>query len=220
MEKLHFLKLEAQHSEAFERLQHYVYDQLEHKEQLSTLSHDEIYNILAGNGMIVGVFTEERLIAARALLVPDVDEDEHLGKDAGLSRDQLKEVIYQEISLVEPNYRGQRLQQQMGEWLNLRLREADQPYQFICATVAPTNLPSMVDKLKQGMEIVAIKEKYGGKLRYIFIKNIKNPSPSFYKTSNNVRLDDLEKQKNLIRLGYKGFSLKRENDTYFMVYGM
>ncbi|MFS0785692.1 GNAT family N-acetyltransferase [Shouchella sp. 1P09AA] len=220
MEKLHFLKLEAQQVEELYTLQQLVYDQLEHKDQLSTLNRKEIEHILAGNGMIVGVFTNNHLVAARALLVPDVDEDEHLGKDAGLSSDQLKEVIYQEISLVHPDYRGRRLQQQMGEWLNRRLSKEDQPYQYVCATVAPMNLPSMLDKLKQGMEIVALKEKYGGKLRYIFIKDIKNPSPSSYKTNNNVRLDDLEKQKNLIRLGYKGVSLKRENDTYFMVYGM
>ncbi|UTR07348.1 GNAT family N-acetyltransferase [Alkalihalobacillus sp. LMS6] len=220
MEEFHFIELKAQQIEAFERLQQHVYDQLEHKEQLSTLSHGEIHNILAGNGMIVGVFTEKRLIAARALLVPDVDEDEHLGKDAGLSRDQLKEVIYQEISLVHPEYRGRRLQQQMGEWLNCRLKKEDQPYQYVCATVAPTNLPSMVDKLKQGMEIVALKEKYGGKLRYIFIKNIKNPSSSFYETTVDVWLDDHEKQKDLIRLGYKGVALKREKDTYKIVYRM
>lgn len=220
MEELHFIELKAQQIEAFERLQQHVYDQLEHKQQLSTLSRDEVHNILAGNGMIVGVFTEERLIAARALLVPDVDEDEHLGKDAGLSRDQLKEVIYQEISLVHPDYRGRRLQQQMGKWLNCRLKKEDQPYQYVCATVAPTNLPSMLDKLKQGMEIVALKEKYGGKLRYIFIKNIENSSPSFYETTVDVRLDDLEKQKDLIRLGYKGVALKREKDSYTIVYGM
>ncbi len=41
-------------------------------------------------------------------------------------------------------------------------------FSFICATVAPTNPASLIDKFKQGLEVVALKEKYGGKLRFVF----------------------------------------------------
>src|SRR5699024_337409 len=82
------------------QLQNEVYDALESKAQLARLTKEEYEYILSGKGLVLGVFIKKELIAIRALLVPEIDDPEHLGLDVGLSREQLLEVIYQEISFV------------------------------------------------------------------------------------------------------------------------
>ncbi|WP_140392755.1 N-acetyltransferase [Virgibacillus dakarensis] len=136
---------------------------------LSPLSRKEFTRILTGKGFMLGVFIDEKLIAFRAMLQPEMDE-EHLGLDAGLPEAELPKVIYSEISNVDPEYRGNGLQKYMGQIL---MNEIDyEKFRYVCATVAPMNIPSIKDKFSLGLEIVALKEKYQGKLRYIFIKDL------------------------------------------------
>ena len=47
------------------------------------------------------------------------------------------------------------------------LQKEDSKYDYVCCTVAPFNIPSLKDKFAQGMAIAALKEKYGGSLRYV-----------------------------------------------------
>ena len=59
---------------------------LKDKQSLQPLSKQEFEFILNGNGLMIGAFVDESLIAFRALLVPLIDE-EHLGLDIGLKVD-------------------------------------------------------------------------------------------------------------------------------------
>ena len=145
-------------------LQSVVVAALEDKSKLATLPEEAFTFILSGNGSLIGVFVDERLVAFRATLVPEVD-DEHLGFDIGLDAHELSSVIYEEISIVSPAFRGYGLQQIMGQVISEHLQKSD--FTYVLATVAPFNIPSLKDKFSQQMEIAALKEKYGGKLRYV-----------------------------------------------------
>ncbi|GGB62483.1 hypothetical protein GCM10011409_44570 [Lentibacillus populi] len=90
-------------------LQEVVKNTLKTAAILKPLSQQEFSFILSGNGSMIGIFTGNELIAFRALLIPEIN-DEHLGVDAGLTRDELAKVIYSEVSNVHPTYRGNGLQ--------------------------------------------------------------------------------------------------------------
>src|SRR5690625_7969802 len=73
------------------QLQSKVKNMLTSSDFLSPLSEEEYTSILTGNGFMVGVFVEGKMIAFRAMLKPELDE-EHLGIDAGLSRSEERRV--------------------------------------------------------------------------------------------------------------------------------
>ena len=76
--------LKESHIPQLMKLQHEVFEALENKAILQPLDEQELSFILQGNGIMIGVFVEGKLIAFRALLEPAIDE-EHLGYDIGLS---------------------------------------------------------------------------------------------------------------------------------------
>ncbi len=79
----HVTLLSLEHMEQILSLQNVVVEALEDKGRLQPLSLEEFQYILEGNGMMIGAFIQNELIAFRALLVPPID-DEHLGLDIGL----------------------------------------------------------------------------------------------------------------------------------------
>ena len=170
-------------------------------------------NILDGNGLIIGVFDSEQLVAFRALLKPDATEDEHLGAD--VSAADLTRVLYQEVSVVHPAMRGKGLQQQMGEFI---MSQVDVTlYDWVCATVMPFNIASMKDKLAQGLWIRALKLKYGGKLRYVFGKDLRSEAASFI-ASTLVRMAETEEQQKLLAQGYVGTDISLVENEWYVKY--
>ncbi|WP_342463014.1 GNAT family N-acetyltransferase [Ureibacillus sp. FSL K6-8385] len=195
-------------------LQRTVVDALPHKDILEPLSAEEFEYILKGNGIVIGVFVGDRLIAFRALLIPEID-DQHLGKDIGLNEEDLKRVIYQEISNVHPEFRGYGLQKKMAKII-MKLID-DSEFDYVMATVMPYNIPSIKDKLHQGMHIAALKEKYGGKLRYIFVKPLRKKL-KLKKEAVLIPMGDIEGQKNLLHNGYIGVAIKHQCDDWYVEY--
>lgn len=189
-----------------ERVQQLVIDSLSEKNTLQPLSTEEFLFILNHNGLLVGAYVESELVAFRALLVPEIDA-EHLGRDIGLEEDDLGNVIYQEISAVVPDYRGNRLQQKLAEVVMKELHKLEKKYRYVACTVAPMNIPSLKDKFTQKMYIAALKQKYDGLERYILVKDLDQPNAA-YGNSIAVSIDDLKKQKELLNEGYVGIGFQ------------
>ncbi|MFC5543379.1 GNAT family N-acetyltransferase [Ureibacillus suwonensis] len=211
----HVKKLKVDHIPQILDLQQAVVDSLPDKQTLEPLSDEEFRFILEGNGLMIGVFIEDRLIAFRALLIPEMD-DQGLGKDIGLTEEEdLKRVLYQEISNVHPDFRGYGLQKKMAQIIMKHIDMSN--FDYVLATVMPYNIPSIKDKLHQGMYIAALKEKYGGKLRYIFFKPL-HKKPKLKKESVFISMGDIEGQKNLLHNGYIGVAIKEQGDDWFVEY--
>lgn len=189
-----------------EEIQRRVINSLPNKETLQPLTTEEFLFILNERGLLIGAYAEDGLIGFRALLVPEIDA-EHLGHDLGLSEQDLPHVIYQEISVVLPEYRGNRLQQKLAEVIMEELPHLEQDFRYVCCTVAPMNIPSLKDKFTQGMRIGALKEKYDGMLRYILVKDLENTSPE-YADYTSAKIDDLKRQQELLAEGYAGIGLQ------------
>ncbi|MDN3439527.1 hypothetical protein QMA04_15660 [Planococcus sp. APC 3900] len=189
-----------------EQVQQKVIESLPEKATLQALSTEEFLFILNERGLLVGAFVEEELIGFRALLIPEIDE-EHLGWDIGLPPEELHKVIYQEISVVLPEYRGNRLQQKLAEVIMKELPNLEEEFRYVCCTVAPMNIPSLKDKFTQAMHIAALKEKYAGLKRYILVKDLKVPDVH-YTDHMTVKMDHLEKQQELLDEGYVGIGFQ------------
>ena len=165
-------RLEADQLDEILTLQRKVIESLSTGSFLQPLTEEEFSYILNGKGLMIGAYYHEQLIAFRAMLEPELDE-EHLGKDAGLPRNEWPLVLYSEITNVDPDFQGNGLQVLLGE---LIMKEVNpQRFRYICTTVAPFNIASLKDKFAHGMQIVALKVKYGDLLRYILMKDLTVP---------------------------------------------
>lgn len=201
--------------EAIKNVQQDVIAALEDKKILQPLSLEELQFLLGDHGVMVGAFVGEELIAFRALLEPLLD-DEHLGRDAGLAEHVLPRVAYQEISAVHPNYRGYGLQRTLAQVV---MQELDRTrFDYICATVMPFNIASLKDKFAQGMRVVALKLKYGGKLRYVFMKDLREETERPFNEAIRIQMADTEAQQALLKDGWLGVHMLQENDAWLVEY--
>lgn len=199
-------------------VQNKVIEKLENNDTLQPLSLSEFEYILQGNGLMVGAFIDEELIAFRALLIPTIDE-EHLGLYVKLE-DKLEEIIYQEISVVHPSYRGNQLQQKLAVSIMEVLHQLDHDFTYVCATVAPNNIASLKDKFKQEMLVGALTNIYEGKLRYILLKKIANETMRKWTETKIISISNISEQKHLLQLGWIGFQLIENGNDFSIKYGI
>ncbi|MGE6491466.1 N-acetyltransferase family protein [Exiguobacterium sp. NPDC077395] len=195
-------------------IQEAVIQALAEPEHYQSLSIEEFTKLLADQTLI-GATAEGRLIAFRAMLIPPID-DEHLGRDIGWPEASLERVLYQEVTNVHPDFRGFGLQTHLGKLLMSQV-EADDRFDVVCATVAPFNIPSMKDKFMLGLRIGALKEKYGGKLRYIFYKELHR---SWQPTSEvvDVPMEERARQVKLLQDGWFGTGLMKQGEQWVVRY--
>ncbi|WP_459042947.1 GNAT family N-acetyltransferase [Sporosarcina sp. CAU 1771] len=206
-------KLQLVDIDAILEIQKEVIGTLANKEFLEPLSKEEFTHMFSGAGLVVGVFADDRLIAFRATLAPDNDE-EHLGYDIGLDASEHSSIVYQEITNVLPSYRGNRLQQKMATVLMDQLREE---YTYVCSTVAPFNIASLKDKFAQQMEVAALKPKYGGMLRYVFVRNL-HVAPKEYKREQSIPMQDTQAQQKLLSEGWRGVGIAESESGWLVHY--
>jgi len=199
---------------AIEAVQDAVVAELAFASQYESLSTEEFLKLL-GDKTILGAFHDETLIAFRALLIPPID-DEHLGRDIGYPEHLLARIIYQEVTNVHPSFRGYRLQQHLGRLLMEELSQ-DSRFDLVCATVAPFNIPSLKDKFALGLRAGALKGKYGGKLRYIFMKELHTgwrPSGE----TEWIDMADTSLQAERLEEGWYGTGMRQEADNWYVRY--
>ncbi|WP_186671634.1 GNAT family N-acetyltransferase [Sporosarcina sp. BP05] len=179
---------------------------------LQPLMEEEYTYILNGKGLMIGAYYKEQLIAFRAMLEPELDE-EHLGKDAGLHRDEWPLVLYSEISNVDPDFQGNGLQVLLGKVL---MKEVNQErFRYICTTVAPFNIASLKDKFAHGMQIVELKVKYGNLLRYILMKDLtRSFEEQVASESHYVPMEDTEQQQRYLQEGWMGTGIDLVEDQW------
>ncbi|PIC84042.1 GNAT family N-acetyltransferase [Sporosarcina sp. P1] len=196
-------------------LQERVIAVLEQPEFLQSLTNEEFVYILRGNGIMAGAFVEGRLVAFRAMLDPGED-DEHLGIDVGISQNELSNVLYSEISAVDPDFRGNGLQTTLGKWLMEHVKK--DRYRYICTTVAPFNIPSLKDKFALGLRIKGLKVKYGHKLRYILFKDLQEPFCEKTSQQKSLLMENTEEQQKLLEEGWIGEYIERQDDHWYVIY--
>lgn len=182
------------------QIQQRALEVLKDPEELDPVPSNELLHNIQNNLMGLAI-VDGQIAAFRTMHIPTQD---YLGGYIGIKNPQEAGLIYSDITIVDPAYRGLSLQRQLGEWLFAQIED---DYQIIMATVHPNNTASLKDKFHLGMHIVAMDTLYGGKLRFIFMKEINNNFS--YKEAIVVQREDFERIKSLLELGYKGVALKQ-----------
>jgi hypothetical protein len=196
--------------ETIMELQEKVIASLEVTSFLQPLSEEEFRFILNGNGSMIGAIHNDRLVAFRAMLKPEIDEH-HLGKDADLPDSDLPSVLYSEVTNVDPEYQGNSLQRILGEILMEQI-DLDR-YRYVFATVAPFNIASLKDKFALGMHIIKLEKKYGNLLRYILMKDLCEEQKTGRLTVM-ADMSDVMKQQSLLEDGWIGVGLEHVGDSW------
>ncbi|MDP2642560.1 MAG: GNAT family protein [Candidatus Peregrinibacteria bacterium] len=152
-------------------LQDFVCESLPDKTLLIPASEQFLSNHLeVKQGAVYGIFHKNELIAYSILHFPGNDED-NLGVDIGLSKDELNKVAHLEIQMVHPDFRGNNFQNILND---VMLKEAkEKGYLHLLCTVSPDNIVSHKNLEKIGMIVMKTKFKYGGNKRDIMYMRLK-----------------------------------------------
>jgi hypothetical protein len=160
-------------------------------------------------GMVLGVFVENRLAAFRNIYFPDPhDEEWNLGRDLALPEEALAQVANLQMVCVHPRFRGNGLALKMNQ-ISLGLLRESGRHPHVCATVSPYNIWNLPILLNTGFRIAKLKNKYGGKLRYILHQDLNKPFLFHDDCVVKVDLEDFDTHKKLFATGFSGVALIR-----------
>jgi len=169
-------------------------------------------------GRIIGVLADNELIAFRALYFPDMDDHEwNLGFDIGLQDSELSKVANLQMVCVNPLYRGNQLGLKMNRHA-IRFLKEETDYIHLCATVHPRNHWNVRVLMKSGFVIRNLKEKYGGKLRYIVYQNLREPIKIMSSGEVLVKHMDIDEQKKVLKRGFLGIDLVESLQGFQVVF--
>jgi len=177
--------------------------------------------IFDGKGLLIGVFSEGNLIAYRSVSFP-MNSERNFGKYHGaIPENELSRVMHFEATVVHPSYRGNSLQERMSIYAIDFARARGMIH--VCTTISPYNYPSLKNIMSLGLTARGIEnidgEEYGGKLRLLFARDLREGSSRVYEDSLAADHSDIEKQRELIELGYEGYSVMRTASGFDIVYG-
>lgn len=193
-------------------LQKIIVQNLSRRDMLQSFSYDFMKEHIGPNGFIMGVLVGKRLVAFRNVYYPDNQDAEwNLGIDIGLPDRELSNVANLQMVCVHPTFRGNALAFKMNRHA-LRLLKERSTHNHICATVSPYNFWNVRILLNSGFVIRKLKDKYGGKIRYVVYQNLEKPIQFDVGTSVTARLNDIEEQKKLFSTGLSGVVLEQTGD--------
>lgn len=181
------------------------------------LKERELIEMLGDGGIVVGVFVNEELYGSCGVYFPGFNED-NLGLDIDLPREELKKVIHLESSNVHPMYRGNSLQYKMASLLVSRAKDI-KDMRYLLNTVHPENYPSLKTTFDLDMVIVKLCRKYKGFWRYIFYQDIEKPIKKQVNNSISVSSVDYNSQIKLLNSGYYGYDLEKNENGIKIHFG-
>lgn len=204
--------LDHTHLSSMMALQEFIVQNLSRPDLLQTFSYDFMKQHLGRRGMVLGILVEDRLVAFRNVYYPSQrDKEWNLGIDLDLPAAELAHVANLQMVCVHPDFRGNALAHKMNRVSLDRLRDAG-TYHHICATVSPHNVWNLPILFRSGFRIVNLKNKYGGKQRYVVYQNLRQPMRFSDDSAVYVRLDDLGTQKMQLSRGLCAIAQKETGD--------
>jgi hypothetical protein len=191
--------------------------------------HDDLYlrEILRHKRSVIGVTTEEGLIAFSMIRIPGLAHD-NLGRDINLPEEELSKVAHLQAAAVHPAYRGNGLQRKLT-FAHLDVIE-EMGYEHVCCTVSPKNPVSLSNYLSCGLVIEGLRPKMQGWWRFILHKNIRRDNctdmegavdmnvSGKQKEESRIRISDIEGQLDLLRRGSKGYKISSLSDGVNVFY--
>lgn len=216
--------LDSSHIDEIIGLQETIKEHLEDKRLFVSDTKDFILGEILppGKGLMIGTFSEGRLIAYRSISFKNAD-DKNLGKILNIPEEELDRVVHLEATVVHPDYRGNRLQLRMLRPTINYIKTSG--YFHIISTVSPFNYPSLKNILEGKLTIKLLERmsgSYQGKLRFILSRDMRLPLQQHHEPVVEIDNTDIERQMQILKDGFTGYALKKtENDTdiFKVVYG-
>lgn len=147
-----------------------VYGTLPEKEYFVPEEKENLYSCVQEKGMLfVAHDAGGRLAGYLLVLYPGMSED-NLAKDLGYSVTKQKKTVHMESCCVRREYRGNGIEK---DFLNVAEQCIDRKkYRYLAGTVSPGNMAGLKSMEACGYRPVMTKEKYGGLLRHIMLKEL------------------------------------------------
>ncbi len=198
------------------RLQNNVIAAMEKKELYVPIPEDELQFMLEGHGESLGVFINNELYAACSILF-DVDYENNMARELNFSDEELSLVAQLELSLVDIELRGLKLQHKLAGILVQRAEKTKRA-RYIFTTASPYNYPSIQTLTSMGLYIAKLSKMYFDWDRYIVYKDFN--SPTKLDTTNSVILPNtaFNEQQQLLSAGYRGHSQFRDQEGIKIVF--
>ena len=173
-----------------------------------------VAEFLGEDGIVGGVFVEDRLVAVRVVYF---HHEGDLTNPLMYKEDAYGETAHLALCVVHPDFRGNSLQKKLGVYL-LQIAQTLRAFPTMCSVVSPHNYPSMSDKFSLNMVVVKLMPKFKGVWRYIFYRNMNKPVVARSETMIFVASGDYQRQIELLEHGYYGVQLGRNNGEIGMFF--
>jgi len=169
-EDLIFRLAKPEEAEVIHKTMQTVYTQVENKETFVCDELEWVKEQLEIRGFaVLACDGEEKIAGSLIVSFPGMDED-NLGRDTGLPEEKLDKVVHMESAVVLPEYRGKHLQRKLLQYAEDILDK--KRFRYLMCTISPENPASYKSIEALGYELMLTKEKYGGKIRRIYCKQI------------------------------------------------
>jgi hypothetical protein len=174
------------------------------------ISEEELLYLFAGNGEALGLFIDNKMRAACSLLF-NVTYENNMARELNFSEEELSRVAQLELSLVDLDLRGHRLQHRMASILAGRVQKRNQT-RYLFTTVSPFNYASIQTITSLGLYIAGLKKMYYDWDRYVVYRDYINPVRLDADNAVIVANNAWAEQQQLLSDGYRGFSQFKDND--------
>jgi ribosomal protein S18 acetylase RimI-like enzyme len=149
-----------------------VWEGMDRKEWFAADDENAVRTLLAGKKGLGYLAIEEESGALAGIFTVAFPgkKEKNLGYDIGMAEELLETVAHMDTAAILPEYRGFGLQYRLMQAAEAELKGMG--YRYLMCTVHPDNRYSRENIIRQGYRAAARKEKYGGFLRDIFIKEL------------------------------------------------
>lgn len=151
-------------------LQENIYKAMEQPDWFAVTSRDENKRFFKEPNVVIGVYDQDKLIAYGSIGFLG-DSPDNLGRDLGWTGEKVHRCAVLDTIVVDSRYRGLGLQRELIRRC-VEYAAKKKPGCTVLATVSPDNIYSLRNVQVEGFKILARKEKYGGKERYILGKGV------------------------------------------------
>ena len=148
------------------------YDSLENKDLFVMEPPEWVDMVLSdpANGFgVMGIDPNGKAVGYFIVYYPGPEDDYNYGFDLGFTYEQRCQVANMETTAVLPEARGHHLEARMVAFAENHI---DDKHIYYMGTVSPDNPASYKAAEANGYKCMATKEKYGGKMRRIYLKQI------------------------------------------------
>ena len=191
-------------------LQRNVLVNMSNREYCVPILAEEIALMLEGSGDSVGLFMQDQLYAACFLLFK-VPNENNMARELNFKDEELSLVSQLELSLVDFEMQGHKLQQKLAGILVQRA-ERRKNSKYIFTTVSPYNYPSIQTVTALGLQIAKLSKLYYDWDRYTVYKDFSQPIRLDIANPINVSNTAFVDQIQLLSNGYRGFSQFKDKD--------